>query len=164
MRRDPRNGIVRPIACNPNSRNRYNILAAVTVKGDKACEALLLESTADSHLFFAFVNHLIRIKFLIPGDIFVVDNCSIHMNWENRDLQELLQEKCNITMIGLPPYHPEFNPTEYVFNYVTQIMRSTAMRSTAFTTEEFEQKLINVLNTIPYSFVLKTYRKMGYCV
>ena len=162
VRRDLVDGHVPYHKMNANSRNRYNILAAVALKKPNACEAPVFKESADADLFFEFVLHLVRIEFLVPGDIFVVDNCSIHTLGENKELQEVLWEEANILMVTLPPYHPEYNPTEFVFNYLTQELRRRAMRYNSQTTEEFEEHLYEVLDTIPYNYVEKFYRKMGY--
>ena len=74
----------------------------------------------------------------------------------------MLWEEANILMVTLPPYHPEYNPTEFVFNYLTQELRRRAMRYNSQTTEEFEEHLYEVLDTVPYNYVEKFYRKMGY--
>ena len=134
----------------------------IALKKPNACEALVFKESVDSDLFFEFVLHLVRINFLVPADIFVVDNSSIHTLGGNEELQEVLWEDANILMVTLPPYHPEYNPTEFVFNYLTQELRRRAMRYNSQTTEEFEEHLYEVLDTVPYNYVEKFYRKMGY--
>ena len=162
VRRNVMDGTVPYIPCNANSRNRYNIMTAVRLNKKRPCESLVFDRTADSHLFFAFVQHLLSIKFLVPGDIFICDNCSIHMNGSNKFLQEELLKVANIFLIPLPAYHPDLNPTEFVFNYLTQELRRKAARSTATTKEEFVRSMIKVLDRIPYSYVKKFYMKQKY--
>ena len=77
---------------NANSRNGYNILAALALKKPKAYEALVFKESADADLFFEFVLHSMRIDFLVPGDIFVVDKSSIHTLGGNKELQQ--EDEC----------------------------------------------------------------------
>ena len=70
---------------------------------------------------------LLEVGTLTRGDIFIVDNCTIHMNGDNIGLQDALKNTHGIWMIPLPPYHPDLNPTELVFNGLLQ--RLSAQRS-----------------------------------
>ena len=162
VRRDPIDGTVAWIPCNPNTKNRYNILAAVGLKQTIACEALVLDCNADAYIFSRFVQHLISKGFLVAGDIFIVDNCSIHFQGENQHLQETLLTSYNILMLALPAYHPEYNPTEFVFNYLLQEMRRVSIRYKAMTKDQFQQELWNVLSNIPLQYVYRYYQKQGY--
>ena len=161
VRRDPIDGTVAWIPCNPNAKNRYNILAAVGLKQPIACEALVLDCNADAYIFSKFVQHLISKGFLVAGDIFIVDNCSIQFQGENQHLQETLLTSYNILMLALPAYHPEYNPTEFVFNYLLQEMRRVSIRYRAMTKDEFQLELWNVLSNIPLQYVYKFYQKQG---
>ena len=55
------------------------------------------------------------------------------MQGENWYLQDHLFECLGILMIPLPPYHPEINPTELVFNTLVQRLRSKQARSSSST-------------------------------
>ena len=94
-----------------------NILAAVNVKGGnvKPVEFIILEATSSSSVFLMFVQILLKGGTLCRGDIFAVDNCTIHMKADCIGIQHTLFEDYGVLMISLPPYHPEFNPTELVF-------------------------------------------------
>lgn len=75
VRRDPMTGIVNANHCvNANSRNRWNIFAAINVKkdADDNCLALVLEEKGDSNFFHDYVELLIMEGFLETGDIFEV--------------------------------------------------------------------------------------------
>ena len=137
VRRDPITGIVPYNKGKANSKNRWNILCAVTIKRRVRCvEYLVFDATTDSSLFHKFVEHPIEEGTLQPGDIFVVDDCSVHMQGENRYLQDHLFECLGILMIPLPPYHPELNPTELVFNTLVQRLRSKQTRSSSSTCQD----------------------------
>ena len=163
VRRDPGTGIIPYNKGNANSTNRWNILSAVTIKrGVRSVEYLVFEESTDSTLFHKFVEHLVEVGTLVRGDIFVIDNCSVHMLGENQHLQENLFECLGILMVPLPPYHPELNPTELVFNTLLMRLRSKQSRSTSSSNDDFLQRIENELNDFTSSDAKAFYRKCGY--
>ena len=48
------------------------------------------------------------------GDIFVLDNCTMHKFGDNIDTQEFCFCEYGILMIFLSPYHPDFSPMELI--------------------------------------------------
>lgn len=63
---------------------------------------------------------LLKNGVLKRGDVFIVDNCSVHTNGNNVGTQRSLFDECGIFMITLPPYHPVSNPTELIYNSMVQ--------------------------------------------
>ena len=62
MRRDPYTGIVPYISMNANTKNRYNILSTVNVKGGHVnpVEFVVLEECTNSSLFLQFTSYLLE--------------------------------------------------------------------------------------------------------
>ena len=89
VRRNPNTGKSPEYRINANSKNRYNILAAITIKTGvpKAVDWVLLQKYTDAPLFCQFVRILLDNGTLSRGDIFIVDNCSIHVQGDNIGLQ-----------------------------------------------------------------------------
>ena len=54
------------------------------------------------------------------GDIFILDNFSVHVNGDNVSLEETLWYDCSIVLVNLSLYNPELNPSEVVFNTLLQ--------------------------------------------
>ena len=132
VRRDPFVGDVPDHKCNANSKNMWNILAVVTLKRNVPhVEHVVIDESTNSFHFFDYVTHLVRIGTLARGDIFVVDNCTIHMQGENEYIQEVLFEEVGVLMIPLPPYHPVLNPTALVFNTLLQRLMAKQSRITS---------------------------------
>ena len=78
VRRDVRTGTTPRHTMNANSKNRYNILAAVTIKENVSpVEFVVLQTTTTAQIFMQFVRRLIEGGILKSGDIFIVDNCSV---------------------------------------------------------------------------------------
>lgn len=74
--------------------------------------------------FFDFVADAIRAGYLTNGDIFVVDNASVHRGaamWN--DLLEMLDD-AGVTLVFLPTYSPELNPCELCFAQIKNWIRA----------------------------------------
>ena len=165
VRRDPFTGAVPyNVSRNANSKNRYNILAAVCMKEDvdRNCEHVILEETSTAQTFQTFVRYLVEVGFLIENDVFVVNNCTIHMHGENEELQASLWNELGIVMIALPPYYPELNPTEFVFNYLVAILKRDRVRCGVNCNESFVNTISNVIDGISYELIEKEYKHCGY--
>ena len=81
----------------------------------------VLEDFTNATLYLLFVKILVENGILQQGDIiFVVDNRSIHYQGNNIGLTDALWNLYQIRFIALPPYSPEFNPTELAFNCLQQ--------------------------------------------
>ena len=69
----------------------YNILAAVTIKeGVVPVEYVVLQIITNAPIFMRFVHRLVQRATLYLGDIFVVDNCSVHMQGNCTYMNEIL--------------------------------------------------------------------------
>jgi transposase len=166
VRRDPMTGVVNANHCvNANSRNRWNIFAAINVKKnvEDNCYALVLEEKGDSDCFQEYVEMLISNGFLESGDIFIVDNCTIHTAGENEHLQEVLWQDLRILMLTLPPYHPELNPIELVFNDLVQVLTRENARD-QHTNISFHERVVRFFLRVKRRHVIEKYRAQGYRV
>ena len=159
VRRDVYRGEVPTIKCNVNLRNQWNIMAACSVR--RGIERALEYITIEEH------SHLIEIDFLRQGDVLVVDNCSIHFSGQNSELQEKLWTEAGILMIPLPPYHPELNPIELVFNDLVQNLRAMSARyDGSVSNDQFVNTAETILSSSLFSSkdIKKKYKKRGYNV
>ena len=163
VRRDPFTGEIPHETLNANCRNRYNILAAVTLKHDTApVQALVLEENGTAALFANFVAHLLAVGTLVRGDIFVVDNCTIHFMGDCQFLQQSLMENAGVLMIPLPPYYAELNPTEFIFNTLVERMKATLARCGMGDPKKFKDEIIYELSLFTYDDVYKMFKNCGY--
>ena len=147
-------------------------MAAVNLKGGDAppVHAVLIEQNTDSSIFFRFIQQLLELGVLQRGDVFILDNCTIHMHGDNSGSQDYLFCEYEILMIPLPPYHPDFKPTELVFQTTLQRLRKIcarykcwAMKVDAVMRETtFKECITFVLQTITNSKIMSFYRKQGY--
>lgn len=164
VRRDPMTGVVYANHC-ANSRNRWNILAAINVKKnvEDNCYALVLKEKGDSDCFQEYVELLISNGFLESGDILIVDNGTIRTAGENEHLQEVLWQDQRILMLTLPPYHSELNPIELLFNDLVQVLtRENARGQNA--NMSFRERLVRFFLGVKRRHVIEMYRAQRYRV
>ena len=117
-------------------------------------EYLLIEECTDSCILLLFVKVLLQKGVLKKGDIFIVDNCTVHTKGDNTGLQEELFDHHGVLMITLPPYHPDLNPTELVFQTLLQRLRSIRARYNAITQQDFVNQIKLEMNSFTLSDVL----------
>ena len=86
----------------------------------QAVKFVILEHCTDTALFVQFVCILLKKGTLLRGDICIINNCSIHIHGDNIGVQCELYKNNVALMITLPPYYPDFNPAELVFNTLHQ--------------------------------------------
>ena len=72
-------------------------------------------------------------------------------------------EEAGVLMIPLPPYYTELNPTEYVFNTLTERMKSTLARSDGmFDPALFKHEITCELKEFTHCDVAKFFYHCGY--
>ena len=111
-------------------------------------------------MFCQFVSECIKEGILVRGEIFVVDNCSIHTQSDNEVLQDVLWDEFNILLITLPPYHPELNPIEQVFHTVVERLQSLQCNNKI--QDNIVTEVRNVLNLISHRDVKSFFCECGY--
>ena len=163
VRRDPKTGLIPNHEMEANSKNRFNILAAVTIKpGVRPVCFKVIEACTDADMFLQFVKSLLEKGTLQPNDVFIVDNCTVHMQGNNVGLQDSLMHDYGILMIPLPPYHPDFNPTELVFNALLQRLTAERARYRSLDAYDFLDAIIVELCKFTHKDVVSFYQKCGY--
>ena len=171
VRRDVRTGDIPNHAVDSaNSKNRYSILSAVNIKGGliPPVKSAIIEKCTDSSIFLQFIRQLLEEGILRQGDVFIVDNCSIHTQGDNTGTQDYLLNECEILMITLPPYHPDFNPTEKFFNTLVARLSSMRSRYKCWNKEyngeniDFIDIIHSELHLFTFDDVLSMYRNCGY--
>lgn len=65
--------------------------------------------------FLTFVVDMVEAKRLVPGDILIVDNATVHCGSDSWPALRHLLMISQVNLIYLPKYSPEFNPCELVF-------------------------------------------------
>ena len=88
VRLDPITGFTPKNYSMSTSKNRFNILAIVNLKGGNICPVYfqVLEETTTSALYLQFVKDMIENGVLTADNIFIVDTYSIHYQGDNAAL------------------------------------------------------------------------------
>jgi transposase len=88
-----------------NHGKNTTLIAALSAAGMGA--AMTLEGAADADAFVAYLTHLLA-PTLVPGQIVVMDNLSVHKDKRAAPLIE----KARCRLVYLPAYSPDMTPSE----------------------------------------------------
>lgn len=109
----------------PHGRwERLTVLGGLTLGGLTAC--MSLEGAADTEAMIAFVRQVL-VPTLVPGQVVVLDNLSVHRAARVR----VLIERAGCRLLFLPPYSPDMNPIEQAWSKLKALLRSVGARTTA---------------------------------
>ena len=131
-------------------------------RGISPFEYVVLEECTNSALFLQLVMFLMDNGCLERGDIFVVDNCSIHCKGDNVGIQESLFRDHGILMINLPPYHSDYNPAEFVFRALLRRISSERARYNSLNADDFLDSICIKMNDFSLNDTLLFYNDCGY--
>ena len=113
----------RAIGCVPHKRwESVTVLASLTTRG--MGPAMVRKGALVRESFAAYVEQLL-VPSLLPGQIVVLDNLSVHKSTRARRLIE--QAGCSV--LFLPAYSPDFNPIELAFAKLKHCLRTAAKRT-----------------------------------
>ena len=164
VRKNPLTGVSSKNISTSTSKNCFNILAAVNLKGGQVPPVYyhVLEECTTSAIYLEYVKKLIESGVLSPGNFFIVDNCSIHYQGDSSGLPDALWELYGIRFVALPPYSPELNPTELVFNALVQRLKSERARHIALDAEDFKDAIKIEMASFDLLDVIRMYTACGY--
>ena len=123
-RRDVRTGIVPATMTEPDLRNTYSIIGICGI--DKKVTPVrfrITEATVDAELFAIEIEDAIRVGYLRPGNVLVLDNATNHTGKENTVLEDWLWEDHKIFVLFLPARTPEWNPIELLWNCLEERLK-----------------------------------------
>ena len=101
-----------PVVKTTAVRHKVNLISAISPRG-----ALRFMATEDSVTAEVFIEFLKRLLHKAARPVFViVDNHPVHRSREVREFAKSTNGK--LYLFYLPPYSPELNPDEHVWNYL----------------------------------------------
>ena len=103
--------------------------------------------------FLDFVYSVIASGALLEGDVFIVDNASVHWAIKTADELSALLDAAHVRLVFTPTYSPEVNPCEFVF---AQVKRSLRER-TDWENGTFEQNVLRAFTIVTYDNVYNYY-------
>jgi transposase len=134
-----------------NYDRNTTLVAALTPVGLQA--PMTLEGAMTSDAFAAYVRTFL-LPTLVPGQIVICDNLSVH---KRADIRALI-EGVGCELIFLPAYSPDFNPIEHAFSKLKQRLRRLAAR----TQETLEAAIADALATITTTDARHWFAHVGY--
>lgn len=106
-----------------NWKHNTSVVGALSLQGVQA--VMTLPGALDTAAFEVFVQNIL-VPTLVPGQILILDNLSVH---KSHTVQQMI-EAAGCTLIFLPTYSPDLNPIERVpFGRVEPVQESPETRS-----------------------------------
>ncbi len=142
----------RAVGTTPRNHGKNTtLIAALSTQGMEA--AMTLEGAADADAFVAYLAHFL-VPTLVPGQIVVMDNLSVHK--DERVAPLIAGAKCQL--VYLPAYSPDFTPIEQAFSKLKTLLR----RAEARTREALEEAITAALATITATDAAGWFTACGY--
>lgn len=128
-----------PIVSSTGSRFGLSLVSAITSKGHM--RFMVVEGGVNSKVFIQFLK---RLMIGMKRKIFlIVDNGSSHKSKETKKF--LASHKDSLEIFYLPPYSPELNPDELVWNH---LKTHTTGRSTVSDKVDFKRKVTRSMKSL----------------
>jgi transposase len=134
-----------------NHGKNTTLIAALSAAGMGA--AMTLEGAADADAFVTYLTHFL-VPTLVPGQIVLMDNLSVHKDERVRRLIE--KAKCRL--VYLPAYSPDFTPIEQAFSKIKTLLRHVEAR----TREALEAAITAAFATITAADAIGWFTACGY--
>lgn len=127
---------------------RVSLIAAISLNGLMAEQALLITDTVNKNGFLAFLEATL-LPTLAKGSVLVMDNWTVHHGEEVRELVDA----AGCELLYLPTYSPDFNPIEHLFAKLKAFVKALRPDSTDALVQAFGDALKtispqNILNSI----------------
>lgn len=156
VRRNPITSKIPVVKVSRNFRDSQSIIACISVSKKKPNGLFFTmgKDNNDSALFMSFMRIMIAKRFLIHGEVVVLDNCAIHHGGKSTCLQDYLwnfEVDCHllwVLVIFLPLRAPKLNPIELVFNILVIRCKSFKYRKRGPLCADIVGKVGEVLNDI----------------
>jgi transposase len=120
-----------------NHGKNTTLVAALAREGMGA--AMTLEGAMDADAFAVYLERLL-VPTLVPGQIVIMDNLSVHKDARVRPLIE----GAGCTLVYLPAYSPDLTPIEQAFSKIKEALRRVGAR----TREQLEAAITAAIATV----------------
>lgn len=141
----------RVVMTEPFERKRVSVIAAVSLCGVQA--PLTLPGAFDTEAFDLWVEQAL-VPVLLPNDIVILDNVRFHF----AGCAQSLIEAAGARVLPLPPYSPDYNPSENCISKIKQFLR----RAKARTLRKLYRALQQALDTITPEDIVGWFIHCGY--
>jgi len=128
-----------PVVTTTGSRFKVNLISAISAKG--ALRFMATENTLTAEVFCEFLGRLID-NAAHPVYL-IVDRHSVHRSKKVREF--VASTEGRLKLFYLPPYSPELNPDELVWNY---LKNHKIGRQSLTTLKDMKERVMNILNCL----------------
>ena len=132
-----------PVIKTTATRHRVNLISAISPRGTMSFMAT--EGNVTSAVFIEFLKRLIH-KATRPVFL-VLDNHSVHRSREVHEFVTNTEGK--IRLFFLPPYSPELNPDEHVWNYLKNHKIGRQTTNSSFDLSKRVESILRSLQRLP---------------
>ena len=133
-------------------KERVSLIAATTLGGVMAEQALVIPGTVNKNAFLAFLETTLLPTFA-RGSVLVMDNWSVH---HGDDVRELV-EAYDCELLYLPTYSPDLNPIEHLFAKLKAFIKSLRPDSL----DKLIQAFCQAVKTVTPQNVLNSFQHCG---
>lgn len=130
---------------------RKSVLSSIRLDGTQV--PFVFSGTLNKSLFSYYLEEFLA-PTLKPGDIVIMDNCSVH---RAKGVLDSIYAR-GASVLFLPPYSPEYNPIELCWSK----MKTNLNQAKARTSETLDEALIHALSTISTSDIAGWFKHAGY--
>ena len=134
-------------------KERVSLIAAITLEGTLAEQALVIPDTVSKNAFLCFLETTL-LPTLAKGSVLVMDNWSVHHGDDVRDSVEA----CGCELLYLPTYSPDLNPIEHLFAKLKTFIKALRPNST----DKLIQAFCDAVKLVTPEQVLNTFVHCGY--
>lgn len=134
-------------------KGRVSLIAAVSLDGHMAEQALVIPDTVNKNAFLAFLETTL-LPTLPKGSVLVMDNWTVH---HGDDVRSFVEDY-GCELLYLPTYSPDLNPIEHLFAKLKAFIK--ALRPD--TTDTLVQAFCQAVKTVTPENVLNSFQHCGY--
>jgi transposase len=134
-----------------NWKHNTTVVGALSLSGVQA--VMTLEGALDTSAFKVFVEHFL-VPALVPGQIVILDNLSVH---KSACVRERI-EAAGCSLLFLPTYSPDLNPIEKLWSQFKSHLRREAAR----TQEQLDALIWPALSRATPSHIQNWFLHAGY--
>ena len=132
---------------------RVSLVAATSLNGAMAEQALVISDTVNKNAFLCFLETTL-LPTLARGSVIVMDNWTVHHGDEVRELVE----RFGCELLYLSTYSPDLNPIEHLFAKIKAFIKSLRPD----TTDKLIQAFCDAVKTVSPENVLNAFKHCGY--
>ena len=162
VRVDPLTGRIDFIPASSDFHKAYNLIACISTNPNKLTPTFYTigKNNGSAEAFTDFIQEMIASKFILHGEVLIMDNTVIHTGGEASIVERMLWDTViddrplNVLVLYLPTCSPELNPIELVFHILSKRLRDWRNHDNV-QGSAVVHKTREVLDGLAYNIVLK---------